>query len=107
MALDVVLHGVSAARLGTILATFHGESVNNMIASATEVENRARGADSWNQVKAQSLDRLSNIEVMFLLDISFSAKAGCFVHIVMSLVHFIIYLFISICDASVFMYAAF
>jgi hypothetical protein len=64
MALDVVLHGVSAARLATILATFHGDSVNNMITSATEIENRARGADSWNQVKAHSLDRLSNIEVL-------------------------------------------
>lgn len=63
MALDVVLHGVSAARLSTILATFHGESVNNMITSATEIENKARGADSWNQVKTHSLDRLSNVEV--------------------------------------------
>lgn len=64
MALDVVLHGVSAARLSTILATFHGESVNNMITSATEIENKARGADSWNQVKTHSLDRLSNVEVL-------------------------------------------
>lgn len=46
MALDVVFHGVSAVRLGFILATFHGESVNNMIAFAMEVENKARGADS-------------------------------------------------------------
>ena len=74
MALDVVLHGVSAARLSTILATFHGESVNNMITSATEIENRARGADSWNQVKAHSLDRLSNIEVGISFWTFFSLK---------------------------------
>jgi len=64
MALDVVLHGVSAARLSTILSTFHAEGVSNIVTSATELENKSRGADSWNQVKVYPLDRLSNIEVL-------------------------------------------
>ena len=75
MALDVVLHGVSAARLANILGTFHGESVSNMVTSATEIENKARGADSWNQIKPHSLDRLSNIEVCIFYkihDVGFS-----------------------------------
>lgn len=64
MALDVILHGVSVALLSTIMATFHGESGNNLIKSAADIENKARGAESWNQVKVHSLDRLSNVEVL-------------------------------------------
>ncbi|KAJ7551620.1 hypothetical protein O6H91_06G021800 [Diphasiastrum complanatum] len=64
MALDVVLHGISAARLAIILATVHGENLAHIVLSAADAENRARGADSWNQVKSHSLERLSNIEVL-------------------------------------------
>lgn len=81
MALDVVLHGVSAARLANILGTFHGESVSNMVTSATEIENKARGADSWNQIKPHSLDRLSNIEVCIFYkdhDVGFSSMIFVF-----------------------------
>lgn len=67
MALDVILHGVSLALLSTIMATFHGESGNNLIKSAADIENKARGAESWNQVKVHSLDRLSNVEVSMTL----------------------------------------
>ncbi|BBN17600.1 hypothetical protein MPTK1_7g15640 [Marchantia polymorpha subsp. ruderalis] len=64
MALDVVLRGVSAARLATILASFHGEGIAQIVVSATDAENRVRGAESWNQVKGQSVDRLANIELL-------------------------------------------
>ncbi|KAL3698930.1 hypothetical protein R1sor_016952 [Riccia sorocarpa] len=64
MALDVVLRGVSAARLATILASFHGEGIAQIVVSATDAENRVRGAESWNQVKGQSQDRVANIELL-------------------------------------------
>ncbi|MCO5578924.1 hypothetical protein L7F22_032774 [Adiantum nelumboides] len=64
MALDVVLRGVSAARLATILASIHGEGIPQMVLSATDAENRARGADSWNFVKVQAIEQLANIDVL-------------------------------------------
>lgn len=73
MALDVVLRGVSAARLATILASFHGEGIAQIVVSATDAENRVRGAESWNQVKGQSVDRLANIEVCELCPF----RTGC------------------------------
>lgn len=63
MALDVVLRGVSAARLATILASFHGEGITQIVVSATDTENRARGAESWNQIKGHSIERFNHIEV--------------------------------------------
>lgn len=64
MALDVVLRGVSAARLATILATIHGEGIPQMVLSATDAENRARGAYSWTQVKGQSIEQFANIDAL-------------------------------------------
>lgn len=64
MALDVVLRGVSGARLATILASIHGEGIPHMVLSATDAENRARGADSWNQVKGQAIEQLANIDAL-------------------------------------------
>ncbi|KAH7292067.1 hypothetical protein KP509_29G050300 [Ceratopteris richardii] len=63
-ALDVVLRGVSAARLATILATFHGEGIPQMVLSATDAENRARGANSWNNVKGQAIEQFATIDVI-------------------------------------------
>lgn len=64
MALDGVMRGMSAARLATILASIHGEGVPQMVLSATDAENRARGADSWNQTKGHAIEQLSNIDVL-------------------------------------------
>ncbi|CAM6102156.1 unnamed protein product [Calypogeia fissa] len=64
MALDVVLRGVSAARLATILSSFHGDGITQIVVSATDTENRARGAESWNQIKGHSVERVNHIEVL-------------------------------------------
>lgn len=64
MALDRVLRGVGAARLATILSTIHGEGIPQIVLSATDAENRARGADSWNVVKGQSIEHLANVDVL-------------------------------------------
>ncbi|XP_024520079.1 uncharacterized protein LOC112342462 isoform X1 [Selaginella moellendorffii] len=64
MTLDAVLHGVSAARLSFILSSIHGDNVGQIFFSAAEAENRARGADSWNQIKHHPSERLANVEVL-------------------------------------------
>ncbi|KAI5062704.1 hypothetical protein GOP47_0023243 [Adiantum capillus-veneris] len=64
MALDVVLRGVSAARLSTILASIHGEGIPQMVLSATDAENRARGAESWYIAKSQAIEHLANIDAL-------------------------------------------
>lgn len=64
MALDAVLRGVNAARLATILASIHGEGIAQMVLSATDAGNRARGADSWNQAKGQAIEQLAHIDVL-------------------------------------------
>eukprot|EP00249_Psilotum_nudum_P003491 c16903_g1_i2 orf=220-2154(-) len=64
MALDVILRGVSTGRLATILASIHGEGIAQLVLSATDAENRARGAESWHQVKGQSVEHLANLEIL-------------------------------------------
>lgn len=64
MALDIVLRGVSSTRLATILTSIHGEGIAKMVLSAIDAENRARGADNWNQVEGQSVEHQANVQVL-------------------------------------------
>lgn len=64
MALDIVLRGATSTRLATILASMHGEGIAKMVLSAIDAENRARGAESWNQLEGQSLEHQANVQVL-------------------------------------------
>eukprot|EP00897_Mesotaenium_endlicherianum_P001590 jgi/Mesen1/1459/ME000132S00410 len=67
LALDAILHGVSAARLGSILAAMHGDGSFLLAPPKPELllaENKARGANSWNYTKGASIERLANVEVL-------------------------------------------
>lgn len=64
MALDIVLQGVSGARLNTILSSIHGEGAFQAVVTATDAENKARGAGQWSEEKWRSLERIATIEAL-------------------------------------------
>lgn len=67
LALSSVLHGVSTARLNSILASVQHDPSALLIpptVTTADAESKARGAASWNSVKGGSIDRFANVELL-------------------------------------------
>ncbi|EOY31830.1 hypothetical protein QUC31_019642 [Theobroma cacao] len=62
MALDIVLRGVSNIRLAAMLSAMHGDGIAKMVHSALDTEAKIRGADTWLNVEAHSVEHQSNVE---------------------------------------------
>ncbi|XVF34219.1 hypothetical protein REPUB_Repub18cG0040300 [Reevesia pubescens] len=62
MALDIVLRGVSNIRLAAMLSSMHGDGIAKMVHSALDTEAKIRGADTWPNVEAHSVEHQSNVE---------------------------------------------